>query len=593
MQQNQTGFFEFYRLRKLFRQFGLERKQGKAVQMHWLDFKGDEFWMVEPQSFDMDRTRFGYVYNIRCNLIMPSQLKLKHKDQGQDAKIRGLDSRDYGAALLKNPINGALDPSQLSLLTRMTQMANGAAAFVNNYALGVVGLKLQGILSAIGAVQQFFSDIAAVRRAVLDTALNLYKQTYSAIQGLSDAWDDVTPDAFKKDINEWQIEMQGVTEGLMNNHLLTFGANALGFQRENQKYTTPLAVGGTKTALLTETSNASQQVTQVSAGLALIGNIEQMMSTTAMRAEDILSGETIFDIAQRCLGDANRFIDLVLINQLKPPFIVSDLANKLPGTLAWTEKILVPASEESASISSAAPVQSAVPSFAGSVAVVPVFPLSPTLQFLITTPQVPYRDEMWLGFTVTWLTGSNAGQTRVITDNTNQGDGTTLFTCNRALSNPVVVGDTFSVSLILFTSRKPVTPENAAYGMDIMGVFAKSNGINTDGTIDILLGPTKDLATIEGIENFEQAITLALQTPRGSNKSNPLYGTSNVIGRMLEPNVLALNVFYVRQSLLQDPRIAAVERPQMVYDNDTGALYFTVYVRPVRVQRTFFLRIPV
>lgn len=589
--QNATGFFEFYRLRRLFRQFMLERKQGKSVQMHWLDFKGDEFWIVEPVTFDLERGRFTYTYDIRLTLTQPSQLKLSHKNQGQDSKIRGLDSRDYGAAMLQNPINGALDPSQLSALSRMVQMANGASAFINNFALGVVNTKLQSVLSAIGDVQQFFSDISAVRRASTDAALNLYKQTYSAIQGLSDSWDSVTPEAFKKDINEWQIEMQMVTEGLMSNHLLTFGSSpGQQFQTENAKYTTPLAVGGTKTAFLTETTN-SNQVTQVSSGLALIGNVEQMMSTTAMRAEDILTGESIFDVAQRVLGDAQRFIDLVILNQLKPPFIIADPANKTPGVLAWTDKILVPASEESASLSSAAPVQASVPSFSSTVSLVPVAPLSPLTQFYVTTPQYPYRDNMWLGFTVTWTSGLNVGQTRVITCNTDQLNGTTLFTLNRALPNAVQLNDAFAVALIYFTSQPLVTPDDAAFGMDVMGIFSKSNGVLTDGTTDIMVGPLKDLVTIRGFANFQQAVTLALQTPRGANKSNPLYGTTPVVGRPLEPNILALNVFYTRQSLLQDPRISSVEQPQLVLDS--GSLFFTVYIRPVRVQRTLFLRIPV
>jgi phage baseplate assembly protein W len=189
------------------------------------------------------------------------------------------------------------------------------------------------------------------------------------------------------------------------------------------------------------------------------------------------------------------------------------------------------------------------------------------------------------------LTGANLGEKRVIVSNTTDLEtGSTVFVTNRGFSNTPTTDDTFKVYLELFSSRRPVTPETMAFGRDIMGVFTKVNGVTTDGTIDIMLGPRKDLATVQGQENLEQAITLALQTPRGSNKSNPLYGTADVIGRPQEPNIAALNIFYVRQSLLQDPRISSVERPEVSFIG--GAMYFTVYVRPVRVQRTLFLRIP-
>lgn len=588
-QSNQTGFFEFYRLRKLFRQYMLEKRQGRSVQMHWLDFKGDEFWSVEPMSFDLERGRFTYTYDIKLNLLEPSQLQFSYtgNEQGFDTKdLRGIVNRDFGKEMLKNPLNGALDSQQTNLLSRLSQMSSSAKQFVQNFALGVVTLKFQSAIKAIGAIQSFFADISAIRRATLDTALNLYKQANSAVQGLADSFDDVTPAAFKRDINEWVIEAKMITEGLMSNHLVKFASNpGRGFADENAKYTQPLAVGGTKNAFITETVN-SARVTNTGSGLALLGNIEQMVNTTALRAEDVLTGETIFDVAQRLLGDAQRFVDLVIVNRLKPPFIVGSTQNKTPGTIAWGEKVLVPASDSGDMLSVASPVQPSVGAFGGTVDI----DVS-TTQFLMVTPEpLPYRDDMWSGFTITWLTGLNAGESRVITSNVDQLDGTTMFTVNRALSTVPQPNDTFSVSLQLFTSRVPVTPETSAFGKDIMGVFTKVNGNLVDGTVDVMLGPTKDLAVVQGIENLEQAVTLALQTRRGSNKSNPTYGTSDVIGRPMEPNILALNVFYVRQSLLQDPRISSVERPKVQYIGT--ALYFTVYVRPVRVQRTLFLRIP-
>lgn len=578
--EKRTGFFEFYRLRRLFRQFGLERLEGKAVQMHWLDFKGDEFWMIEPKRFHMSRTRFAYTYDIAFDCLQPSQLRIAADSQGMDKGLR------VPLQTLLNPLQSVMDATTRSAFSRIMSLSRNAKQFVQQFTIGVLTLKIQSIISKVTAIQSFFADVAAIRRAVLDVPLSLYKQLYSAVVGLQEAFYDITPTAFKADLNEFSMEMRFLTEGLITHHLKRYGSTpGHAFTEENNKYTTQRATLGTKTSFMMETegSTGSPLVNPFvgSSGLQLIGNIEQMAATTAMRAEDILGGETIFDIAQRLLGDANRYIDLVVINRLQPPFIVSNPLDKPPGTLAWTEKIMVPSSDDDASLSTAAPIASNVPAFTTTI----VAASSTELTYDLTLLSFAHREEMWVGFTVEFLDGPAVGEKRVITMSTDAG----ILTVNRAYAAPPVNGNTFTVQLVLFTPRQAATPETRAFGRDIMGVFTKTNGL-IDGTIDIMLNPRKDLATVQGVENLEQAVALCLSTPRGSNKLNPFYGTGSVVGRPFEPNIVAMNVFYVRQSLLQDPRISSVEQPKIIFDG--GKMYFTVYVRPVRVQRTLFFRIP-
>lgn len=582
--ERQSGFYEFYHLRRLFRQFMSERRAGKNIQMHWLDFKGDEFWMIEPHRFRLERSRFGYNYDILFDCLEPSQQRVKARNQGVDTK--GVpDWTDKGAdalKLLKNPVSTSLDSVTSKAFTRVVQLAASAKGFIQRFNTGVLTLKLQSIIAATNSIQAFFSDVASIRKSILDTPLNLYKQLYSSLLGLEDSFLSVTPDAFKADINEWMIEMRFMTEGLISHYLSTYGTTpGQSVAEANKNYTQPRATQGTKKNFFQETSvNAGSPTVDPfvgSSGLGLTGDIEAMAAVTALRPEDVLTGENIFDVAQRLLGDARRYTELIVFNQLKAPFIVSNPKNKPTGTIAWGERILVPAIPESQSASVADPVGVSMASL--SVTITQTLAGSNVVFGNNDSVVNPWRVDMWVGFTIVFTSGSLLGQSRVVVGN----DATTL-TVNRPYLVAPSVNDTFDLSLSLFALRRAPSPETAAFGRDMLAVF-------TPGGIDTVIGPRKQTQTVEGLENLEQAINLCLQTTRGSNKSDPEYGTSDVIGRKGEPNNVALYAFYVRQSLMADPRISAVERPRVT--SEGSSLFFEVEVRPIRVQRTLFFKVPI
>lgn len=587
--ERQTGFFEFYHLRRLFRQFMKERRDGRYVRMHYLDFKADEFWVIEPKRFHLDRSRFSFSYDINFDCVEPSQ-KRTGTAQGTDVMLPD-STRDIGAYALRqlrNPINASLDSVASRAITRVTQLSASAKAFTQRFDTGVLSLKLQSVIKAATNVQSFFADVAAIRRSILDVPLGLYKQLYSALIGLEDAFDDVTPDAFKADVNEWMIEMRFVTEGLISHHLTTYGSTpGQALVDENKKYTQPRATQGTKNNFFEEQSanSGSPPVDPFigSSGLGLTGDVEQMSAVVALRPEDVLTGETIFDVAQRLLGDARRFTELVVFNRLRAPFIVSDPKKRLPGTIAWSEKILVPALPDSLSASTASPVTAPVQAYSDTIAT--TLPDLDTVYGNNDVMSNPWRVDMWEGFTVEFTVGALIGQKRIIVSN-----DSTSFVVNRPFSAAPAVGAAFEIRLDLFTSRRAPQPDTAAFGRDMLAVFTKSNGLLSAGLIDVVIGPRRQTQTVEGLENLEQAIAMCLQTVKGSNKSNPQYGAASVVGRAFEPNNVALHVFYVRQALMADPRISSVERPRVTYEGTNLFLEFSV--RPVRVQRSLFFRIP-
>lgn len=597
-----TGFYEFYRLRQLFRKFMAERRAGQFIFMHWLDFKGDEFWSIEPKRFDLERGRFTYSYSIQFDLIEPSEKPLiEYQFGGAFSDVITVDrsrtlvgSRSAAASpgkfglLNGSPLSSPLDTATRRTLQRFLQLATSGSAFVTRFTVGVVAVKMQAVLRGLGLVQQFFANLASIRRALLDLPTTLFSQLYSALQGLSDAINDgATPAAFKRDLNEWYLEVRFMLDSFTSYNQGRFGQTpGQMLVAENEKWTTPRAQTGTYNNLMTEptgsTGTPAVNPFMGASGFDLIGDVRRMSRITAMQAEDVLTGESIWDVAFRLLGDVNRFVDLVILNKLQQPYIVASSFDKPPGTIAWGEQILIPVAADTASLTTAEPIDPGTRSFSGTVSLVGT--TTSLIDDDVASGQ--WREHEWVGYTVEITSGAALGDKRVITANTED-----TLTINRAWSAALTIGTTYKIYLEVFTRRLPITPESRAYGRDILVAFALRRGVVTDGTLDCMLGPNGDLAMVDGSENFEQAITVRLNTPQGANLIHPTYGVADVIGRAVEPNMMALYTFYTRRGLLSDPRVQAVERPQFVTDG--GALYFTVTIQPVRVQRTALFRVAV
>lgn len=582
-----TGFFEFYRLRQLFRRFMKDRKAGKVCSMHWLDFKANEFWLIEPKRFMLDRnagsTRFTYRYNIEFDLMEPSTSAMS-MDLGSGFITS--NTKDV-MALLRNPLSNIFDRPTVGALTRLTQLVGVGTTFLTNFALGTVTTLVQSLLNDIGLLQSFVAEGSSLYQTANDTFLSLCKQAYSSLQGINDTFSSAFPDAYKNDWNEWLLETQFYLEGLIDHQLTVNGTKpGQAMVDANNNYVQQRASQGTSDQFMQETSptNGSPTVNPFvgSSGLNLLGDLQKAANTTTFKSAYVLTGDNIWDIAQRCLGDANRFIDLVVFNQLKAPYIVSDIANKPSGTLAWGETIYVPTSEDSSIQSYAQPISTPVNAFADAATVTLT---GDFLDIQTDTSEVPWRDDMWNGFTVEMTSGVQLGQKRIIVENTDD-----TLTVNRAFTTAIQAGDSFKVYLELFSIKTPLTPDTIAFGRDILAVFQQENGLILDGSVDCLMSPLGDLSTVQGLDNFEQAITMVLQSERGSDKCNPSYGTVSLVGRRFEPNMVALHIFYVTQSLTADPRVASVEQPTVTYES--GALYFSCYVKPIKVQKTLFFRIP-
>jgi phage baseplate assembly protein W len=189
-----------------------------------------------------------------------------------------------------------------------------------------------------------------------------------------------------------------------------------------------------------------------------------------------------------------------------------------------------------------------------------------------------WREGQLIGFTVTLL-----DQKRVITDNTS-----TKISINRDWDFLPLVGDKFSVELVQFSMRKPVSPEDRAFGRDVLLVFSNFSSVGMVG--DIRLNARGDLASVEGYENFEQALTIVMNTPKGSNRFHLGYGVGLVVGQQqrIDDSSVLLYTFSVRQSLLRDPRVDKVLNPR--YSFEGGVSTFEAEVQPVAIRTAKYFR---
>jgi hypothetical protein len=296
-------------------------------------------------------------------------------------------------------------------------------------------------------------------------------------------------------------------------------------------------------------------------GLALVTDVDGIAGTGQLTSVVINNDEDVYALARRVFGKAERFVDIVLLNKLEFPFIVADPESKPPNTLAWGERVLVPASSQVGAAIQDDPGVSAVPTTSGVVDI-----SAPLSQLVDSTAR--WMPDQWVGYSVTVVTG---GDRQTLVCNGNTSDHLSL---SGVWSVAIVPGTTtYSLSSIRFEPRRPPTADSRAYGTDLLVEFG------SDGLCDLVVDATSDLALATGIDNLIQAITLRSRCPLGEHPFHKTYGLLPPVGRPLTGDVGVLHSFFARRSLLSDPRISKVRNIQLNLVGDT--LTMSAEVQPI------------
>jgi hypothetical protein len=588
-----SGFFAFHRLRHLFRRYAYELREGDTfVTLHYIDTKNEEFWRIEPQEFSLSRSSrkpFSYDYNIGFTII---DVSTGRQDQAEHRFGLGLiDQQKSGVSQFRN-----LSAGTRSMLRRILELTQTGNNFIKKLS-GTVQRRFQRALRNLDDITRFFENIHDAFTTVIATPLVLLNQAASSLSGLAQVATALNEDVFTirsgfesgfslennltGELNEWYLEARRSVE-FMKASLIAIGdALSTNVLQENRKYSTGQAKQGIATSVMqpTENSVGTPDVNPflTSSGLGLVTNINELATTSAVQTVVVNQGDTIFSLALRLLGDTNRFIDLVLMNNLQSPYIVSNTAAKPSGTIAWGEFIQVPTVGSNSLVASTAP-PALIPTVNSTVS--DTGTAYELIDTVFTENGLPgWIPNQWHGYTVT-LTHLGVDYQRVVIANT-------LDHLEINVAWPVLpsVGDAYTLRLIQFDANRPVTPEVKTFGSDVLLQFVSANGRASSSELaDIVIGSTKDLSLARGLNNFIQAINIRVRVEQGRLPLNPGFGVQLPVGRPWNDDLGILYKFFLRDSILSDPRVQSVGDMQLALQRDQFSLNLSI--QPVHVKNS-------
>jgi len=597
-QPQRSGYADFYKLRRLFRIFMEERrlKGTDAIKMHFMDYKADEFWLIEPSEFQMPRTSkrpLLYSYNITFDAIEPSYspkllVSVTQDDPtalegGVDAAVDSLTRTNSGGIAGQETAGGsamqrrAVRAQYVNRLQQIHQMAASWTAKTS----GVVKQSFQGAMAwidgAIG-ILNLPGDFAGV---VVTTAITCLKQLSTSIQGGFDAVDRYAEENIKMEANAYWLELRRINDQLqvmVDSQLVNTAGSK--FAAANARYTEQRGTAGNQSQAVEEPEDSDGQFSVNPllgrAGLGLVSDIQALQQLSTVSPEIIMDGEDIYSLAQRLLGSSMRFMELVVLNDLEAPYIFNDPMAKPPNTLAWGESILVPALKtKPVEVDSTAPEPS-IESYSGA--------FTDVVGLVLEDAEMAFRPGALIGMTLTVTSGpafTSGDNQRIVVDNTE-----TTVTVGRDWSDAPSAGDTYTLHLETFTLRRTVSPEVAAFGRDLLAVPVNDGA----GQIryNLALNALNDLAMVEGEECLFQRLAILMGLERGTHPIHKQVGVPRPLGRKVDSSRLLLYSYFARQTLLGDPSVARVINPRFVQAGDT--MSFQAEVQPVRIKGAKFFQ---
>jgi hypothetical protein len=578
-----SGFWAFHRLRHLFRLYDWYAEQGDTTYtFNYIDTKNDEYWRIEPSDFVLQRSSkkpFAYDYQINFQCIELST-----------STSRSLDEISLAFLGLSN--TSVTDPSVLQTVRRLDELHGSGLDYLKHIS-GKAQIAFQGTLAKVNAVVGHIEDVDDGIRTIGNTALVLLSQLDNSLSGMADVIGQLAEDiaAGKQfildgsmigDLNEWHVETRKLTDFLLNDLSRIAGTT---WNSGIGTIVTAFSAGagklGTATSLMRTTEGAigspDADPYLGRSGLGLVTNMKKLTSLTSTAIVTVNYGENIFSFAQRVLGDAQRFVDIVLINNLSAPYIVANGVTKPSGTVAWGETLTVPA-VDSDSLVNPGSTTDTTSSFSSTVT------STGTSFEVIDTRAIDdglpgWSIDQWIGFTVT-ITVGGISESRLVTSNT----ASALIT-NLPWTTAPDVGDEYSIDLVLFDARRPRTSADRVFGTDLLLRWQPAAGGSSSNLLaDIVINASRDLALARGEDNYLQAMNIRMRTEQGMLLMHPSFGVQMPVGRPWSEDIAILYIFNAKQSLLEDPRTAEVTNTAITLEG--SAYTFSATVRPVNVKNS-------
>lgn len=313
LQSGISGYEEFHELRSYFRVY-VEAKRdsirASKLRMVFKNFKDSEFLFVEPQRFTMRRSSsrpFMYDYSISLKGI-------------------GVASVTPKGPNLFESIDNMLENVQ-NYFDTATKIINGS----------------------IGIITRFQRDVSAT----LLGPLRSIQQAISAVRGGGNLLS--TYSITRKTIDDLRVIVGKIRNDLSDG----FGINMSAFNTFAGRSATLAAAPGrdptyqerrvlnamnliTRGLILISRQNDlfEEDVFTINSGvLSTYNNSISLDTPQTVRQSSILGSDNIQTIAAREMGDADKYREIILLNNLKPPYISAAGGN---GVLKPGDKILIP-----------------------------------------------------------------------------------------------------------------------------------------------------------------------------------------------------------------------------------------------------------
>jgi nucleoid-associated protein YgaU len=590
-----SGFLAFFKLKYIFDLYGWELRRGNTrVVLNYFNTKEEEYWRIEPGEFVMQRRSpraFLYDYQINFQCLELSRTGAPYRVNGKEPAsteaITTFRDPQFTKSLARvNEMIGAgnayLEPG-IADRPDVSAIGSGPPVFSSGSPALQTAQALQPVLDSMSAALTYFQDptssidVAQVSGDFLllafDVALEALITTVGVWVTLSN--EDVPPALLPDtetivELNEFYCEARHLCDYLLQANRSVRTKFNSSIVKTNSYFVRGRAKQGGAQDIIQPAAGAVGSLDTSpfigKSGLSLVTDVQALASANAVAQYVICSGDTIWSLAQRLLGDANRFVDLVLLNDLRAPYIVASVTNKPQGTLAWGEYICAPASNNNTNQVKPDTINQ-LPGSLGSTTTA-----TGTNYQIIDTSFIDagfpgWDDNQWIGYTAT-VTVSGVTDTRVVVSNDDRS-----ITVNLPWDFIIPPGTTYQLELVLFSLGLPVPPDQQTFGTDLLVVF--TNGVNTSSKryCDIVFASGGDAALVTGLPNWMQAVNLRTRVEMGRLPLHPEYGLTAPIGMQWSLPVASLFAVSARSQLLQDPRTARVANAQWQLQGDQWSFY--------------------
>jgi len=331
-----SGYKEFMDFRNFIREYAEIKtlEEGKIVKLIFRNYKDNEFWYVEPLNFAMKRNKskpFSYDYKVTFKIIgkpvppsiFPVALTdfVAQVDQIYDAIDTAIATFENTITFLEN-VEGAFETI---ILTPLQKVAYAISAIRN------------GVNTVSSLPREFYQNLLFEVRRIRDNACDLlglgdetYNTTLDRISTLEgSAATDVT------------LEGREVLSGFVDaeNALTQFLCTDNFFDEQTAEVTVNNQIIGPSSFLSTD-EILNKQISSKRNILKMFNNEISLPTPNSSVKVEVQTGDTLERIALRHLNDASRWIEIMSLNNLKPPYVDETLDQE--GVLNPGDEVLIP-----------------------------------------------------------------------------------------------------------------------------------------------------------------------------------------------------------------------------------------------------------